>query len=167
MIKLINILKETKVSARIAKLPSHYVYIIDKITDDILAGASGFDLESPLKTITNPDLRNINAEEDKEQFNNFINSYSEGTTFLTNDVELANYLEPAPGAPKFHYRCKIIILKNYNTDGRELTDIFKNSIKIEIPHENSDIEYYTGWFTSDGKYHGDIQNFDEEGNRIQ
>jgi hypothetical protein len=169
MIKLINIIKETKIIPKGKEIPNQYIDIIDKLTSYIFEDNSGFDLEKPMSNITNPNRVSEIDEETIEKFNKFMDQYPDGTAFLTNNLEIVDTLIPAPGAPKSSYRCKITILKNrypYPNDNIELPPAFKNSMKVEIPYIDSDGKYYTGWFNSDGKYQGDIQNFDEDGNKI-
>jgi hypothetical protein len=152
MIKLINIIKETKIIHGEKEIPNQYIDIIDKLIIYFLEDKYRFDLKEPVSHIITQDHVSETDKETIEKFNKFINQYSDGRTFLTNNLKMAHALTPAPGAPKSHYRCKITT--------------FKNSIKVEIPYIDNNGQYYTGWFTSNGNYQGDIQNFDEDGDKI-
>lgn len=173
MIKLINIIKETRIVPGRKEIPSQYIDVIEKLTNTFFDEVSDFYLKKPMSRTENvQDMldQNMLDQENEEKFNNFINKHPEGTTFLTNNLDLVHSFIPAPGAPKSSYRCKITILKNYYpypNNNMELSPNLKNSIQVQIPHVDSDGEYFTGWFTSDGKYHGDTQNFNEDGDKIE
>lgn len=124
---------------------------IETLTEYFGEGQSGFSLHNPMDEEYNLDnIEDGNDDDRFEAFKNLTSKYNK--TFLVNNIPSFNYFTFVR-APKNSFIVKIIITPD--------------SVHISVPHVDNEGEYYTGWFDNNGKYHGDVDNFNEDGNYIQ
>jgi hypothetical protein len=161
--KLTNILKEIKVQAGNV-FPSKYLENLQNLTDGFGEGTSDSFVDKPLTEVYDTG-HFAEWEEDETPYPDFrqlIENLPEGT-YVTNDSWMSFNDFPCPGAPKGAYALRVQVYKTkpYDSPYYELP-----LIAVSVPYSDETGEFSMGWFDTSGKYYGDIDHFNEDGERI-
>jgi len=161
--KLINILKEIKVQVGNV-FPSKYLENLKNLTDGFGEGTSDLRVDEPLTEVYDGS-RFGEWEEDEAPYPDFrqlIENLAEGT-YVTNDSWMSFNDFPCPGAPKGAYALRVEVYKTkpFYSQYYELP-----LITVSTPYSDETGEFSMGWFDSSGKYYGDTEHFNNDGERI-
>ena len=161
--KLINILKEIKVQVGNV-FPSQYLESLRDLTDGFGEGTSDLRVDEPLTEVYDGS-RYAEWGEDEAPYSDFrhlIENLGEGT-YVTNDSWMSFDNFPCPGAPKGAYALRVEVYKTkpFHSQYYELP-----LIVVSTPYSDETGEFSMGWFDASGKYHGDTEHFNNDGERI-
>jgi hypothetical protein len=144
------LLKEIKINSPGGRLfPEKYLADLDAVTESYLESSSPEDILTPQGEEYSLENMADWGEDDRQliALQNIINNVPPGVYFIKNWI-----LGVAPGAPKHSFDTKITI----KTPG---------SMLVETPGISDDGDN-AGWFNASGKYYPDLENFNEDGSRL-